>query len=608
MRALFILFLTLLSLVSHGQSSVSDPDTETETAHLNTWLNTAYDQELAFSPMTLTRLGSKASYDRIDDYSEAALNAKFRWREQSVAELKATFDYKSLSPEERVSYDYWIYRLERARAGLKYRRHDFIFEQQRSKQTSFPQFLINDHKVDSETDMLAYISRIEGSGIALEQLLHRAKLAASEGIRPPRFAYITVMDQSRKVISGAPFDLDAEADNALWSDAKSKIAAIQAAGIVSETRATELRELTTAALRGRFRASYLALIFWLEKDLANADAEPRGAHALPDGDAYYAYRLAFNTTTNKSAEEIHAIGLAEVARIRAEMAGIMKETGFKGDLQQFFAFVRDDKQFYFSNDDAGRAQYIAETERLMARTSKLLPDYFGLLPRASLEVRRVEAFREREGGAAHYKRGRPDGMTPGTYYLHLSDMSALNSVLMQSTAYHEGVPGHHMQLSIALENKDLPVFRTNVWYSAYGEGWALYSELLAKEMGVYDDLYYDFGRLVDEMWRAVRLVVDTGMHARGWSEQRAVDFFMANASVPEVKVRAEIQRYLVWPGQATAYKMGMLNILELRVNARKALGNKFDIRSFHDVILGGGSLPVEILARRVDEWVGSQGH
>jgi uncharacterized protein (DUF885 family) len=243
---------------------------------------------------------------------------------------------------------------------------------------------------------------------------------------------------------------------------------------------------------------------------------------------------------------------------------------------------------------------------MMERTSKLLPQYFGILPKAALEVKRVEAFRERAGGAAHYQKGRPNGSVPGTYYLHLSDMTALNSVVMQSTAYHEGVPGHHMQLSIALESATLPTFRTSVWYSAYGEGWALYSELLSKEMGVYDDLYYDFGRLVDEMWRAIRLVVDTGMHAKGWSEQQGVDYFMANAAVPEVKVRNEIQRYIVWPGQATSYKMGMLNILALRANARAALGDDFDIRGFHDVILGGGSLPHEILAKQVDNWVQQQ--
>ena len=239
----------------------------------------------------------------------------------------------------------------------------------------------------------------------------------------------------------------------------------------------------------------------------------------------------------------------------------------------------------------------------MERMNTLLPQYFGLLPKAPLVVKRVEAFRERDGGAPHYNKGRPDGSVPGIYYLHLSDMGALNRTVMQSTAYHEGVPGHHMQLSIALESNNLPTFRTFVWYSAYGEGWALYSELLAKEMGVYDDPYYDLGRLVDEMWRAVRLVVDTGMHAKGWSEQRAVDYFMANAPIPEVKVRSEIRRFLVWPGQSTSYKMGMLNILELRAKAREALGDKFDIREFHDVILGGGSLPHELLANKIDTWV-----
>ncbi|MBE9539438.1 MAG: DUF885 domain-containing protein, partial [Proteobacteria bacterium] len=493
-----------------------------------------------------------------------------------------------------------------ARAGLKYRRHSFIFDQMGSQQTAFPQFLINDHKVESEADMLAYIARIDGSARALKQLLVRAQLAAKEGIRPPLFSYTVIIDESKKVIAGAPFEPSASVDAALWADAKSKIAALQDQGLVSKTRAEALTAATRDALRGSFRGSYLSLIAWMEKDLPNADVEPRGAHALPDGQDFYAYRLASYTSGTKTAEEIHSIGLAEVARIRVEMEAIMKQTGFEGDLSQFLAFVRDDKQFYYSNDDKGREEYITETRRLMDLTRQRLPQYFGLLPIAALEVKRVEAFRERDGGAAHYRGGRPDGSKPGIYYLHLSDMSAMNTVTMQSTAYHEGVPGHHMQISIALENKTLPVFRTNVSYSSYTEGWALYSELVAKEMGVYDDLYYDFGRLVDEIWRAIRLVVDTGMHSKGWSEQQAVDYFMANVSVPEVKVRSEVQRYLVWPGQATSYKMGMLNILELRRSARETLGDKFDIRSFHDVILGGGSLPQEILERRVNDWIQSQ--
>jgi uncharacterized protein (DUF885 family) len=603
-RSLIILLLSAVAVFAHAEQT-ADVYAQ-ETARLNTWLDAQYQEELAFSPMSLTRLGSKDLYDQIDDYSEIALDAKFTWREGSIAELKDQFDVNKLNAEGKTSYHYWIYRLERARAGLAYRRHDYIFEQMNSKQTSFPQFLINEHAVESDSDMQAYIARIDGSARALNQLLERAQIAAQEGIRPPRFAYQAVIEESRNLIASAPFVAGSKSQSALWVDANSKIMQLQTDDLINEERAAQLRDATRAALVGSFKKSYESLIAWFEKDLPNSDKEPRGAHALPNGDAYYAYRLAYNTTTDKTAEQVHAIGLAEVARIRTEMEAIMEETGFKGDLPAFFDFVRDDKQFYFSDDGAGRAKYIALTEDMMERTSKLLPQYFGILPKAALEVKRVEAFRERAGGAAHYQKGRPNGSVPGTYYLHLSDMTALNSVVMQSTAYHEGVPGHHMQLSIALESATLPTFRTSVWYSAYGEGWALYSELLSKEMGVYDDLYYDFGRLVDEMWRAIRLVVDTGMHAKGWSEQQGVDYFMANAAVPEVKVRNEIQRYIVWPGQATSYKMGMLNILALRANARAALGDDFDIRGFHDVILGGGSLPHEILAKQVDNWVQQQ--
>ncbi len=604
MRIIFLLVLSCVGFSAQGQSSFAEQ--QKETAKLNSWLNAAYNVELSYSPIALTRLGRKDRYKDIDGYSESALDARFAWREQSVAEIQETFQRSHLTAEGQVSYDYWIYRLDRARAGLQYRRLSYIFDPVSSWQTAFPQFLINEHKVDSEADMLAYISRINGSARALGQLLARARLAAEEGIRPPRFAYTVVIDEARKVISGVPFEQAANKDSALWADAKEKIHALQERGLLSETRAQALRNATSVALKATFHNSYMSLLAWMQQDMPNADKEPRGVHALPNGRDYYAYQLASYTSGDKTADEIHNIGLLEVARIRAEMKIIMKKTGFEGDLSDFFNFVRDDKQFYYSNDDVGREAYIAETTRLMQRTRRLLPQYFGLLPKAKLDVRRVEAFRERDGAAAHYMSGRPDGSQPGIYYLHLSDMSAMNKITIQSTAYHEGVPGHHMQISIALESKELPVFRTNVSYSSYTEGWALYAELLAKEMGVYDDLYYDFGRLGDEMWRAIRLVVDTGIHDKGWSEQRAVDFFMANVAAPEVTVRSEVQRYLVWPGQATSYKMGMRNILKLREDARRSLGDTFDIRGFHDVILGGGSLPQEILERRVHDWVHTQ--
>jgi uncharacterized protein (DUF885 family) len=324
---------------------------------------------------------------------------------------------------------------------------------------------------------------------------------------------------------------------------------------------------------------------------------------LPDGAAFYEEMLESSTTTAMTADEIHDLGLREVARIRGEMDVIRERVAFDGDLEAFFAFVRNDPQFLYSNDDAGREAYLEAARVHIAAIEQKLPQYFGLLPKAGLVVKRVEAFREQPGAAQHYVQGTPDGARPGTYYVHLIDMRAMPKTSLEAIAYHEGLPGHHMQISIAQELRGLPLFRTQLFYTAYGEGWGLYSEALAKEMGGYTDPYADFGRLSGEMWRAIRLVVDTGLHSKRWTEEQAVDYFLANSPIAEGQIRSEVRRYFVVPGQATAYKVGMLKLQELRARAERELGPRFDVRGFHDTVLGGGALPLSILERRVDEWI-----
>jgi uncharacterized protein (DUF885 family) len=288
------------------------------------------------------------------------------------------------------------------------------------------------------------------------------------------------------------------------------------------------------------------------------------------------------------------------------MEKVKEQVGFKGTLQDFFKFTREDNRFFFPNGDAGAQAYVDEATAKLNFIKSRLPDFFGILPKADLIVKRVEAFREQPGAAQHYFQGTPDGSRPGVYYAHLSDMRAMPKHQLEVIAYHEGNPGHHMQISIAQELTDVPRFRTQAGFTAYVEGWALYSEFLAKEMGAYADPYSDFGRLSTELWRAIRLVVDTGLHAKGWTEQQAVDYFVANSPSAEGAIRSEVQRYIVVPGQATAYKIGMAKIQELRRRAETELGDKFDIRGFHDTVLGGGAMPLALLERRVDAWVASR--
>ena len=268
--------------------------------------------------------------------------------------------------------------------------------------------------------------------------------------------------------------------------------------------------------------------------------------------------------------------------------------------------MREDEQFYYPNTDEGREAYLQAARDHLAFINEQLPDYFGLLPKADIIVKRVEAFREQDGGAQHYYPGAPDGSRPGIFYAHISDMGAMPIPQLEVIAYHESNPGHHMQISIAQELESVPEFRTQSFFIGYIEGWALYSELLAKEMGAYEDPYSDFGRLTTEIWRAIRLVVDTGLHHKQWTEEEAVAYFMANSPAAEGQIRSEVQRYIVWPGQATAYKIGMQKIIDLRVKARAELGDAFDIRAFHDTVLSGGALPLAVLERRVDDWIAAQ--
>jgi uncharacterized protein (DUF885 family) len=355
-----------------------------------------------------------------------------------------------------------------------------------------------------------------------------------------------------------------------------------------------------------FEPAYAAYIAWLEAEKPNASIEAQGVSALPNGAAYYDHQLANYTTLPMTADDVHELGLREVARIKGEMEAIKEQVGFEGELTEFFEFIRTDERFYYPNTDEGREGYLADTRAFLAEIEEKLPRFFGRLPKTGLEVKRVEAFREVDGGAQHYQPGTPDGSRKGVYYVHMSDMSAYSKTDMETVAYHEASPGHHMQISIAQELEDVPEFRTQAGFSVYSEGWALYSEKLSKEMGQFTDPYMDFGRLTAEMWRAIRLVVDTGLHAKGWTQEQAVQYFFENSAIPEGAVRSEVRRYLTFPGQATSYKVGMLKIEELRARAEAALGEAFDIRGFHDEVLGGGALPMPLLEKRIDHWIAAQ--
>lgn len=589
-------------------AAVATPDAETikaESARLNQWFEAKYEEGLQMSPIRMTFLGRKDKQDQIDDVTEAAEDKNLAWQAATVEELKSQFDYNKLDTEAKTSYDLWIYQYEEARDAAKFRVNQYVFDQMQGTHALLPQLLISFHKVDEVADMEAYVKRIGGIAKAIADLQQRAQKYAEAGVRPPRFTYEGVIEQVNNLLAGAPFE-QSDKDAPLWADAKAKIDALKKADKLDDAAAQKLTDDAKNALTSQFMPAYQNLAAYLKTELDKAAVNPVGVSTQPNGVAYYNQRLKQATTTDLTAEQIHQIGLDEVARLTKEMNIIKEQVGFSGTLPEFFKFIKTDAQFFYPDTDEGRQAYLKDSEAFIRELEAKLPQYFGILPKAPLIIKRVEAFREQPGAAQHYFPGTPDGKRPGVYYAHLSDMKAMPKNEMEAIAYHEGSPGHHMQISIAQELTGVPKFRTQAGFTAYVEGWALYTETLAKEMGQYKNPYNDFGRLITEMWRAIRLVVDTGMHAKGWTEQQGVEYMMANSPVAEGAVKSEIRRYLVWPGQATSYKIGMLKILELRAKAKEQLGDKFDIRGFHDTVLGGGALPLKVLEQRVQNWVVAQ--
>ena len=575
-------------------------DIAAESQKLTTYLNAEFEEELAMNPMMLTSMGRKELYDQLGDFSEADALKQLEWRRESVAGMKAQVDPAKLNDDAKTSWAIWEQALAQAELRQQWLRHDYVFGFG-GPHVNIANFLITYHKVDEPADADAYAARLAKLGPAIDQFTERAKLAVADGIRAPRFGYERTATEARNVISGAPFGPGA--DSPLLADFKAKVEALRAAGKLEPKHAAEQVAAAQSALLTHVKPAYERLIAWLESDMGNAPSGKVGALTLPKGADWYNAALEMQTTTAMTADEIHELGLKEVERIHAEMDAVKEQVGFKGDRPAFFEFMRTDKQFYLPNTDEGRQTYLDTAQGYLDAMYTRLPEYFGRLPKAPLVVKRVEAFREQPGGAAHYYGPTPDGKQPGIFYAHLVDMSAVSLWALESLAYHEGVPGHHMQIAIQNELTDIPVFRTQYGYSSFSEGWGLYAEELGKTMGGFTNPYNEFGRLNSELWRSVRLVLDTGLHAKGWTEAEAVAWAMANSARPKSSIESEVRRYLLNPGQATTYKIGMIAIQKLRDEAKTELGDKFDWKAFHDTVITGGSMPLPVLDERVRAWI-----
>ena len=600
------LLLLTLSLVGCDRQlqptpTVAEPHSVTD---INAWFDARHEEELQFSPIQLTFLGRKERHDELDSLTYDAFATQLAWKRQTVEEMQTIFDYASLAPQEQISYDLWIYQYEQMEESKRFFYDSLPFSQMGGLQSFIPTFLINFHKVEDTQDLKAYITRVKAVAPRMREALANVERSASRGVMPPLFALNGVIQQSQAVITGAPFNALASIDSDIWADIRKKTASLVAQNLLSASQAEALLDDAKQALISNLKPAYEQIIAWAEAQKDRTSTVSTGIGTQPNGAAYYKHRLATQTTTDLTADEIHQIGLREIKRIRLAMHETMAELNFDGDLATFFNHVRDGKWNYFPDTQAGRDAYISEATAAIANIKTRLPDFFGLSPETDLIIKRVEAFRERDGAAQHYYPGTPDGSRPGIYYVHLSDMAAVPKNQLEVIAYHEGLPGHHMQIAIAQALDNLPKFRTQANFTAYSEGWALYSEVLAREIpGTFLDPYSRFGQQTSEIWRAIRLVVDTGLHAKGWTAQEAINFFMQNSPEPLESVTSEIHRYIVMPAQATSYKIGMLKIQQLRNRAEQTLGKTFDIRSFHDVILGAGALPLPILERVVEQWI-----
>ncbi|BBO28453.1 hypothetical protein AltI4_28410 [Alteromonas sp. I4] len=569
---------------------------QSESERLAAFFERTFQDDLKRSPQFQSYLGIKWDYDKWGDVSDAFADETIAIAKNRLQEI-SQFDTSKLSEQEQMSIRLFKLGIERDLENDKYRHHTYIVHQFRAAHTSVPSFLINIHRVTSVDDAKAYIGRLDNVKGYFDQVIDQMQLRENLGVFPPKWAYDQMIEASQNVISGIPFD-SSDKPSTLWKDFSDKVDALD----LSESEAEALKGEAKAALLTSVKPAYEKLIaaFAHQKTVS---PEGDGVWRLPDGDKWYQNRLNWFTTTDLTADEVHQIGVENVERIHNAMRDIMKQVEFTGTLQEFFEFMRTDEQFYYPNTDEGRDRYLAEATAAIDTMREALPDYFGLTPKAPMVVKRVEAFREKSAGKAFYQNPAQDGSRPGIYYANLYDMNAMPTYQMEALAYHEGIPGHHMQRAIALELEGIPQFQKFLSFTAYTEGWGLYTEELAKDMGFYKDPYSDFGRLAMELWRACRLVVDTGIHAQKWSREEAIDYLIQNTPNPEYDAIKAIERYIAMPGQATAYMIGKLKIMELRETAKATLGDKFSYPEFHDVVLKDGPVPLSVLEEKVNQWV-----
>lgn len=606
MKVNLLLFLITLFVFSqacesdnNGKKEYSAEEIEAQSKKANLFFDESFDNSVDRSPIYQSYLGIKKDQDKWDDISEARALENLDISKKELQYLIDSISPEALDKQTKISYQLFKQDLENSIADFKYRFHDYPVNQMTGIHSQVPNLLINIHQVSSVEDAEAYISRIRGVEQLFDQLIINIKTREEKGVVPPKFVFGPTIGLSKNMIQGAPFESGDE--STLLADFSRKVNALDAENGVKQDLIGKAKD----ALISSFQPAYEKLIAFLSEQELRATTDD-GVWKLPNGSEYYYNKLERTTTTNLTSDEIHEIGLKEVSRIHGEMEQIKDVVGFDGSLNEFFEFLKTDEQFYYPNTDEGKQAYLDSATVIINNMEARLDELFITKPKARIQVKRVEAFREKSAGKAFYQIPAPDGSRPGTYYANLDNTINMPKYEMESIAYHEGIPGHHMDRSISQELTGIPKFRKYGGYTAYGEGWGLYCEFIPKEMGLYSNPYADYGRLAAELWRACRLVVDTGIHGKRWAREEGIAYYQNNTSGSERDCVRMVERHIVMPGQATAYKIGMIKILELRESATTELGDKFDIREFHEVVLTNGAVPLNVLEDLVDEYIQSK--
>ena len=571
------LFLPLTALAAPAA------DLETRRKALNDLLAEQWEYNMRTSPIYASILGDKRYNDKVDDFSQKAIDDGLADAKKFLDRFEA-IDTTGFPEQEILNKKLMMRDLKMTLESARFKPWEMPVSQFGGVHVDMPQ-LVSVLSFQSVKDYDDYIARLKQMPRYFDENMIQMRKGMAEGLMPARILLEKVVTQSNGLATQTP-------EQSPFAQPFAKFPS----GI-SEADQKRLREAGLAAIRDSVLPAYVKFTKFVRDEYAPKGRTEPGVWALPNGAARYAFLVKQNTTTNLTPEEIHQIGLQQVHDIEARMLKVANQLGFK-DLKSLDAAIKKDPQLHFQSRQAIIDLYKKDTDQMYAK----LPDLFGRLPKAKVEIMPIEEFREKES-ATHYIQPAIDGSRPGHVMVNTGDFANRTRLDVETTAYHEGVPGHHMQIAIAQELPQLPPFRQNEYYNAYIEGWALYSERLGEEVGFFQDPYSYFGHLQDDMLRAIRLVVDTGFHYKHWTRQQVVDFFHDHSTIDEVEVQSETDRYMAIPGQALGYKVGQLEILKLRAYAKDQLGDKFDIRGFHDEVLGAGALPMDVLTDRIHEWV-----